>query len=326
VSDKVVTGPALKENRLPLPQDAFLLPETNAADPARVRALAVFAPFVAGGEKLADYERWLGRRIYGVVDNAAETEGWNEMVQSVNFLARSYDRKPFHLIIGIPMLPEKGRVSLARGAAGDYDSYFRTVAQTLVRYNLRSCTVRLGWEFNGRWMPWFAGNDPGNFRIFWRRVVDLFRRESSAFRFDWCPTLGLKDMETELAWPGRDYVDVIGADVYNEWWNARSKDDLEARWHDEYLWSRYGLQWQIGFAREHGKQISFPEWGTRPVSANRGRGGGDDPYFVQQMAAWFDGADNLLAYHGYFERLDVALSSGTYPRSATAFRRLFGKT
>jgi hypothetical protein len=305
-------------------QKLFLLPRSNPQDPARIRSLAVFAPFVAGGEKLSDYERWLGRRIYGVVDNADETQGWEEMVRSARFLSRRYEGKPFHVIIGIPLLPAKGNPSLSRGAAGDYDPHFRDVARDLVRRGLGSCTIRLGWEFNGRWMPWFAGDDPRSFRLFWRRVVDLFREESPLFRFDWCATLGLKDMETILAWPGPDHVDVIGADVYNEWWRPPSKDDLQARWHDEYLWPRFGLQWQIAFAREHGKQISFPEWGTRPVSAHRGRGGGDDPYFIERMASWFDGADELLAYHGYFERLDVALSSGTYPRSAATFRRLFG--
>jgi hypothetical protein len=302
-----------------------MLPGADAASSPRIRSLGVFAPLVAGGEKLPDYERWLGRRVYGVVDNADETGGWDEMVQSAAFLARSYQGKPVHLILGIPMLTSRGRGSLARGAAGDYDAQFRFVARDLVRRNLSTSTIRLGWEFNGDWMPWFAGNDPRSFRLYWRRIVDVFRRESPNFRFDWCATLGLKGMETELAWPGREYVDVIGADVYNEWWNRRSKDDREARWHDEYLWSRYGLQWQISFAREHGKYISFPEWGTRPLSAHGGHGGGDDPFFIQQMADWFDGAEGVIAYHGYFERLDIALSGGAYPRTAEAFRRSFGR-
>jgi hypothetical protein len=302
------------------------LPGSNPQDRPRIRSLGVFAPLVAGGEKLGEYERWLGRRVYGVVDNADETRGWEEMVRSCRFLAQSYQNKPFHLILGIPMLTQRGRQSLARGAAGDYDMHFRAVAQDLVRRGLQGCTIRLGWEFNGRWMPWFAGDDPRSYRLFWRRVVDIFRRESTDFRFDWCATLGLKDMETELAWPGRDYVDVIGADVYNEWWKPSSRDDGHARWHDEYLWPRYGLQWQISYAREYGKQISFPEWGLRPTSAHGGHGGGDDPLFVERMASWFDGADDLLAYHGYFERLDIALSEGAYPQTAAAFRRLFGRS
>jgi hypothetical protein len=301
------------------------LPGASQADRPRIRSLGVFAPYVAGGGRLQDFERWLGRRVYAVVDNADETRGWDDMVRSARFLAESYQGKPFHLVLGIPMLVSQGRPSLARGAAGDYDSYFRAVAQDLVRRRLQGCTIRLGWEFNGNWMPWFAGNDPRSFRTYWRRAVDIFRRESDSFRFDWCATLGLKDMETELAWPGNDYVDVIGADVYNEWWNYPSRNDVQRRWHDEYLWTRYGLQWQISYAREHNKQVSFPEWGTRPVSAHGGRGGGDDPFFVEQLAAWFDGADGLMAYHGYFERLDVAIGEGAYPKMAAAYQRLFGR-
>lgn len=301
------------------------LPNADPREPARLRSLAVFAPIVAGGEKLPDYERWLGRRIHGVVDNADETGGWPEMLNSVRFLARSYQGKPYHLILGIPMIPYRGGSSLARGAAGDYDTHHREMARELVRRGLGRCTVRLGWEFNGRWMPWFAGDDPESFKRYWRRTVDVYRRASPDFRFDWCPTLGRKAMETDRAWPGADYVDVIGADVYNEWWNARSKDDRQARWHDEYIWTPFGLQWQISFARQHGKRISFPEWGTRPESAHGGRGGGDDPFFIERMAAWFDAADDLMAYHGYFERVDVALSGGLYPRCAEAFKRLFGR-
>lgn len=291
---------------------------------ARLRALGVFAPLVAGGEKLPHYEAWLGRRIRFVVDNAEETAGWKEMVDSAAFLARQYAGKPAHPILGIPLLTARGGSSLARGAAGDHDEHFRRIAAEFVRQGLGACTVRLGWEFNGRWMPWFAGENPRAFVQYWRRVVDIFRAASPRFRTDWCPTLGHKNMPTELAWPGPDHVDIIGADVYNEWWQRASRDDFEHRWNKEYLWTEFGLQWQLAFARQHGKTISFPEWGTRPVSANGGRGGGDDPRFIEAMARWFDGAGARLAYQAYFERVDVALSTGLYPASADTFRRLFG--
>lgn len=294
------------------------------AEPARLRALGVFAPHVAGGEKLREYEAWLGRRIRFVVDNADETQGWREMVDSAAFLARQYGGRPVHPILGVPLLPAKDGASLARAAAGDYDEQFRRVAEGFVRHGLGDCTVRLGWEFNGRWMPWFAGENPRAFVEAWRRVVDLFRAASPRFRFDWCPTLGHKNMPTDRAWPGADHVDVVGADVYNEWWQRASRTNFEHRWNHEYLWTEFGLQWQLDFARREGKPISFPEWGTRPASANGGHGGGDDSRFVEALARWFDGAGSRLAYQAYFERVDVALSTGLYPASAAAFRRLFG--
>jgi hypothetical protein len=293
-------------------------------DLPRIRSLGVFAPFIAGGEGLPAYEKWLGRQVNCIIDNADETQGWEEMVQSAAFMARQFSGSTRRAVVGIPMLTVQGRPSLSRGAAGDYDIYFRAIAREFVARQATHCTIRLGWEFNGRWMPWFAGGDPRKFVLYWRRIVEIFRAESNLFRFDWCATLGMKDMETDQAWPGAEYVDVIGADVYNEWWNSRSEHDLEARWHDEYLWSRFGLQWQLTFARENDKQISFPEWGTFPVSKHRGHGGGDEPSFIEHMANWFDGAGDKIAYHGYFERADVALSRGQHPLSAAAFRRLFG--
>jgi hypothetical protein len=49
---------------------------------------------------------------------------------------------------------------LADVAAGLHDSSFLAVARSMVAYHWGGATIRLGWEFNGSWMPWAAGNDP----------------------------------------------------------------------------------------------------------------------------------------------------------------------
>lgn len=49
-----------------------------------------------------------------------------------------------------------GLVSHARGARGDYDNHFQTLAQRIVNSGIADKTIiRLGWEFNGAWYPWF---------------------------------------------------------------------------------------------------------------------------------------------------------------------------
>ncbi len=67
------------------------------------------------------------------------------------------------LILSIPILagppdcsgPVQGSkglrqpVSLENGARGDYNAYFKDLADNLVKYKLTDTIVRLAWEFNG---------------------------------------------------------------------------------------------------------------------------------------------------------------------------------
>jgi hypothetical protein len=70
--------------------------------------------------------------------------------------------------------------------------------------------------------------------------------------------------------------------------------------------------------------MSFPEWGTgtRPD----GHGGGDDPYFIQQMASWIASANVL--YHDYWDYpasdYNAKLSDNHQPNAGAMFRQLFG--
>jgi hypothetical protein len=50
------------------------------------------------------------------------------------------------------------------------------------------------------------------------------------------------------------------------------------------------------FAAEHNEPISFPEYGLGEQGTRVG-GGGDDPYFIGQLAQW--NADSGIAYHGH---------------------------
>lgn len=72
-------------------------------------------------------------------------------------------------------------------------------------------------------------------------------------------------------YPGDDVVDIIGMDSY---------DQPPARTFDEQVSEPYGLQKQVDFAAEHGKPISFPEWG---LFRN-----GDSPEYMRRMLEWID--------------------------------------
>jgi hypothetical protein len=44
------------------------------------------------------------------------------------------------------------------------------------------------------------------------------------------------------------------------------------------------LKWLAAFGKAHNKEISLPEWGLDSSSLDAG--GGDDAYFMTQMADW----------------------------------------
>src|SRR6202012_5904186 len=91
-----------------------------------------------------------------------------------------------------------------------------------------------------------------------------------------------------------------------------------------------GLAWFKNLAVAHGKPLTIPEWGTWNTSSN---GGGEDPYFNQQMYNYIQDPANNVAWHIYF---DVSASDGNhqislapsepptaFPNAAALFMQLF---
>jgi len=233
-------------------------------------------------------------------------------------------------VLTVPMLPDSGG-TLAAGAAGDYNGHFRTLAQTLVAHGHGSAVLRIGSEFNGNWHLWTINVPNGGalYAAYWRQIVTTMRSVPGAnFRFDWCPSNGSawttdsQQLEAETAWPGDAYVDYVGLDVYDQSW-APWKADPVARW-NEFLNLKNGLRWHAAFAAAHGKPMTFPEWGL--ADRADGHGGGDAPYFVEQMYWWI--ASHDVAYHLYFESHDpngeYGVFSGRFPQAAQRFVEYFG--
>ena len=83
-----------------------------------------------------------------------------------------------------------------------------------------------------------------------------------------------------------------------------------------------GLLWQSQFASDHGKPISFPEWGTGTNSSHTG--GGDDPYFVEQMSNWI--RQHNVVYQIYWDEkagYDAIISDGEHPAAGAAYKKEF---
>ncbi len=296
----------------------------SAPEPAAVARPQV-GVYLGGGcdgrNRLASFQRWLGRPVDFVVDFLA-WDSWDAMARAAGWVGKCWQEAGQRIVVSMPMMPRTG-ASMEAGARGEYDTQIAAVARELVRYGHGKSTIRLGWEFNADWYVWGASKKPAVYVAYWRRIVTVMRAVPGAeFRYDWNPIVGPGMRSPEAAYPGDDVVDVIGADVYNNNYFPAGVTP-EQRWtamRDGPL----GLRWHRAFAKKHGKPTSFPEWGTgtRPD----GHGGGDDPVFMRGMTEWL--AENPPEYHAYWDYrapdYNARLSDDKQPQAARIFLDALG--
>jgi beta-mannanase len=225
----------------------------------------------------------------------------------------------YQMIWGVPMLPSSG-ATLATGATGAYNQYFQTLATALVAGGQGSSIIRLGWEFNGSWFPWAANGQAAAFIAYWQQIYDTMQSVSGAnFQFEWNPTrgdLGVGNLANY--YPGDAYVSIVGLDVYDAEW--ASYPGAVAEWQN-MLTEPYGLDWLVSFGAAHNKPLAIPEWGlgwtTQPVGSGE-VGGGDNAYFVEQMANWVN-SNNVVSITAWQYGTDPLPDASMFPNATAAF-------
>jgi beta-mannanase len=254
---------------------------------------------------------------------------WKDYEGSVGWTTSFWAKADRPVLFSVPLIPAKTtgaeKATLADAGQGLYNAHYKKVAQKIAAFrpNDPVIYVRTGWEFNGGWFPWTVHGGRGeNFKKAFQQFVTTFRSVSPRFRFDWCPVIGdqvrgADGKPAKLAdfYPGDEYVDVIGLDVYDE--SRYNKiTDPQKRW-EHFLQRGHGLNWHRKFATEHNKPMSYPEWGVG--------GAGDNPYFIEQFQKWIESND--VVYHLYWNSNSSyagKLSANKYPQSAAKFKELFG--
>jgi Glycosyl hydrolase family 26 len=273
---------------------------------------------------------------------------------------------PYTMIWGVPMLPCGGPSTQCATNVSDYDEVaqggandtYKTLAQKLVSAGFGSSFIRLGWEFNDSSMAWGVCNQDGSGLARWagdfvpayRNIVTAMRSVGGAhFKFIWNPlvssNVGCPGGNLERFYPGDSYVDVVALDVYDG--IGQSTSSNPARWTDLMngvnagQWTSvqpdaingqsfhgYGLSWLAAFGKEHSKLIGIPEWGL--FSSNAAGGGGDDAYFVTQMADWIKAnATGPAIFWNYGNdngtlKLDIPnYTDGSTPAATAAFKAAF---
>ena len=273
-----------------------------------------------GAERREAYEQWLGRRV----DQMVEFISWDVLAASTTWAVKCWEVSgQKEVVYALPMLPPNRSAKLSEGAAGKFDDLFTKYGDQLVKRGYGKSVIRIGWEFNAPWFAWDASKDPASWITYWRRIVSALRNVKGAdFKFDWNPAAAAKGFNAELAYPGDDYVDIIGLDFYNMP-IANADNSTDGRWQAR-MGMQHGLKWHRDFARSRGKPMSLPEWGT---GAHKKWGGSpDDPVFIDRIAAWLE--ENSFVYHNYWEywskELDTRLADGRQKGASAAFLRHFG--
>jgi hypothetical protein len=264
----------------------------SSADGSETRsAAAPLAPLGAflrsgaeGVQRMTQLQNWLGGTERNVAHTYLPGDLWSNIEGSPEFLKPwtqwRQARKERLFVLNVPML-ERNEESLSdaevrgllrAGASGRFDAHFRTLAQRLVQQKAPDTVIVLGWEMNGLTYSHRCGPDPAAWKKYWRRIVTAMRSvDGQKFRFDFAPSRGQDAYPWTKCYPGDDVVDVIGMDTY---------DQPEGRTFAQQVNEPLGLQAQVDFAREHGKAVSYPEWG---LFRN-----GDNPDYVRRMLDWFD--------------------------------------
>jgi beta-mannanase len=271
---------------------------------------------------MVQFEALLGGQAYGVLDGNV-WDSWPHMLSTAEWDMKCWDGAPYRMAISVPMLVNGA--TFAAGARGDYNDYFRKLAEIWVKHGRGDSYLRIGWEFNGGWYPWYAGKGQSDWVALFRNIVQSVRSVPGAkFKIVWNPTRGSPGIRPDQVYPGDDVVDIIGIDSYNVGYRPQDKIDPLGRWQYQ-LTQPYGLNWVAKFAAQHKKSLAVPEWGTG--TRGDGSGYGDDPLYVRNMAKWI--ADNNVVFHAYWDYsakdFDSQFSNGHFPAAAAEFKRSFAK-
>lgn len=317
--------------RLLRPGPLFLLAGVigSLPNPSTAHAAAVALGLHSGSDNsITQYEAfgaWLGRKVtHRVV--FADMSSWSTMAAPwfLNVSQKWVQSDPARVeIITMPLLPTGEAGNFAAIIRGDHDATFTTFGQNIKARNMAArVIVRLGWEGNGDWYPWSYAADPAGYRDSFRRAAQLIRQQAPGIRFDWCVSCGASHRGGPALWtdgyPGDDVVDIVSMDVYDQWWSSwTAMRDGEA-----------GLGEFRNFAVLHQKPEAYPEWSCSTDLGSHG--GGDNPTFVQNLAAWFAARPGQVVYHGYWNTSNDGPNAAIYgtdpilvPNAAAAYQRIF---
>lgn len=319
-----------------LPVTRFLIPLLAVA----MGIQAVFPGLARAGEPLLgvygensmdrvlQFEEWLGRPV-DLILCTVDFQKW-ENYRYADWLSEAVygARGERRLVYDVPLIIEGANYGDAK--TGLYEEHWKCLAGSILANNPGDydIVIRPSHEMNGDWFPWGVGGSRQDripdFIASWRRFHGVFRAVPGGerFRFSFSASEGASDPRP--MWPGDDFVDLIGYDVY---WKPKAMGDQGWETNDPVeAWAKrttdpyngWALSGMLAFAKAKGKPFQIDEWGVW---------GPEAAPFVKAMADFL--RSNDLRAHTYWNS-DAAYPgelhrrSGQWPGPTDAFRAEFG--
>jgi hypothetical protein len=193
------------------------------------------------------------------------------------------------MIFGVPMLPASG-ASLAAGAAGTYDGYFRSLADDLVVYKQARATLVLGWSPLENTLPWRVqtARQATFYREYFRHIVSAMRsvpKEHFVFAFEPGPVAGSSAVPLQSLDPGRAYCADIAVSVFDVL-SLRQPIADSRRW-SVLVGGRSGPDALERLAVQTERRLIVTSLALAPPADE---GAGDDAAFVTDFFRWAETA------------------------------------
>lgn len=273
-----------------------------------------------------DWGSWRGHPV-DIAQVYSDRLSWSGVTEP-GWLIDIFRPYPGQLSMSQPLFPEGGMGNLEDCAAGMYDANWRRFGTFLVDNDRPDMIVRVGWGLNDPDKEWRVGADPVPWKECFRKVVSAIRATAPRIQIEWSVNSYVSSIpaggDPFTAYPGDEFVDIVGMDVYDQ--NPSVHD--EAEW-DARCNGVSGLCRLMEFARAHGKRAGVGEWGVSSCGTDPG---GDNPFFIQKMYETFAMNRDILAYEAYFNDTGAGVCSSLRevggvtqnPLSAERYRQLYG--
>jgi hypothetical protein len=241
------------------------------------------------------FAKWRGRtvEIAGTwSDNTAENQQGAWSVQESGTFGSW--QGPIDLAVG-GIFPDEGE-SWSKAAGGSYDSRWTTTLNNIkkARQGKGLTFIRFAHEFNGDWFWPVYGDSTStsDFKKAWIRFAKLQRSVFPDAKLVWCVndgTSGSLDLDVRDAFPGADYVDVIGVDSYNNWPAAGTQNQFEEKINmTDGKGAPVGIEKWRQFAKDQGLPLAIPEWSGCAIenTSSNTEVAVDYPVYMEQFYAW----------------------------------------
>lgn len=257
----------------------------TVTQPTAVRAVAWRSGASGDGVASGAFGRWRGTPV---------TIGgtWNDTyaaqpAQSTLTMPTEWGRWRLDLDDAVGAIFKSRGESWRAAARGAYDQRWRRALQRMrSAWGSRPGTLflRFAHEFNGDWTDWsVSGGEVRDFVTAWRRFRGLQRSIMPRARLVFCPNDGSatrQRLDWRKAFPGKQYVDVMGVDSYNQEPFVRSAAAFTRK---SLARDRYGAPMGVEqhrrFAASVGLPLAVPEWSTNADA-------GDGAAFVRAFHNW----------------------------------------